>query len=111
MSFGPEPPYVALAGAHLWSVERSRGLRAELRRLGFRRFPFSATARLSSRNGLAPVEMARLASQLRDFGIAFSFGRDWSPSEMVQQLRADGLLQGSFNEISWTRQGWQVRTV
>ena len=55
--------------------------------------------------------MARLAAQLRDLGIAFSYGRDWSPSEVVQQLRDEGLFKGSFNEISWTRQGWQLRTL
>ena len=45
------------------------------------------------------------------FGLAFGFGHDWSPSEVVQQLRDEGLFKGSFNEISWTRQGWQLRTI
>jgi hypothetical protein len=111
MSFGPEPPYVAEAGPQRWTIARCGGLRGPLRGLGFRRLPFSSTATLTARQPMSPAEMARIAAQLRDLGLAFGFGHDWSPSEMVQQLRAEGLFKGSFNEISWTRQGWQLRTL
>ena len=56
-------------------------------------------------------EMATLAGALRALGIAFSAGREWCPSEVVQGLRDRGLLEGEFTEIFWTGQGWGTRTI
>ena len=106
-----DTPYVYRAEFNLWEVRGSRALRRPLRRLGFRRLPFSATATLKRRRPLTFEEMARLATALRDLGIAFAVGREWSPSEVVQKLRDDGLFEGSFTEMAWTGQRWLTRTV
>ena len=105
----PPPAFVAEAGFHRWVVERSRGLRGPLRRLGFRRWPFAQTATFASRRALSFEEMGRLAMALRDLGVAFSAGRDWCPSAVVAQLRDDGLARGDFIEIAWTGEGWSLR--
>ena len=105
------PPFVAEAGFNRWVVERSRGLRGPLRRLGFRRLPFAQTATFASRRALSFEEMGRMAMALRDLGIAFSAGRNWCPSAVVAQLRDDGLAQGEFTEIAWTGEGWLLRKI
>jgi hypothetical protein len=105
------PPYVAEAGPDRWVVKHSSGLRGPLRMLGFRRFPFSSTAEMRPRLPLTFEQMGVLAGELRNLGVAFSYGHDWSPSEVVQQLRDDGLFRGSFVEISWNRTGPELRTL
>jgi hypothetical protein len=55
-------------------------------------------------------EKATLFGRLRDHGVAFAVGRGWSPSEVFDELRAIGLVTGSFHEIYWTGPGaWSVR--
>lgn len=105
------PPYVAMAEPERWVIKLSRELRVPLRKLGFRRFPFSSTAELRPRRPLTFEQMGVLASELRNLGVAFSYGHDWSPSEVVQHLRDEGHFRGSFVEISWTRTGAEVRTI
>ena len=53
-------------------------------------------------------EMAELADGLRALGVAFSAGRDWSPGEVVRDLKARGLVAGQFTEICWTGEGWKL---
>jgi hypothetical protein len=56
--------------------------------------------------------MAELARGLIGLGLPFSAGRDWSPSEVVLDLRDRGLLDGPFTEISWRGPGdWEIRTL
>lgn len=44
---------------------------------------------------------AELLKRLRDLGICFSSGKEWSPAEVFEYLREIGLLEGSFKKISW----------
>lgn len=45
---------------------------------------------------------ARLFAALRDLGVAFSAGREWSPAEVFAWLRDRGLLEGAYLRIAWT---------
>lgn len=47
-------------------------------------------------------ECVRLLEKLRSLGLAFSYGRDWAPSEIFEYYREKGLLSGSYKRISWT---------
>jgi hypothetical protein len=47
-------------------------------------------------------EKVRLFKELRDLGIAFSAGRDWSPSEQFEELRERGLITGKYKHIGWS---------
>jgi hypothetical protein len=56
--------------------------------------------------------MAEIAERLRDLGLAFSAGKDWSPAEYVSWLKLQGLVHGEFTEIYWTGPGrWNVRQI
>jgi len=108
---GP-PPYVAVADPTRWVVKRGSPVAGELRRLGFSRWmpfvPFEA----KFRHALPFEQMGALAGQLRDRGVTFSAGRDWSPSEVVQFLRDEGHFTGSFTEIAWVEDGaWVLRNL
>lgn len=46
-------------------------------------------------------EKIRLFTVLRDMGVAFSGGRDWSPSEQFEDLRDKGLITGKYKHIVW----------
>lgn len=107
------PPHVTIARADLWQVKAADGHAPMLEAMGFRRQP-----RLGGwyDAGFAPpldVEfMAILARRLIEMGFAFSAGRDWSPSEVVQDLRDRRLLFEAFDEIAWKGPGeWIVRTL
>ncbi len=43
----------------------------------------------------------KLFEKLRDIGIAFSTGREWSPAEQFEELREKGLIKGTFTCIIW----------
>jgi len=109
MSTGKPPAYVSEARPDRWVVEGGTALRHELKELGFRRAFLSSTATLTPQAPLSFEAMGRLAAALHALGIAFGAGRDWSPSDVVQQLRQDGLFEGSFTEIAWTGEEWHVR--
>jgi hypothetical protein len=89
-------------------VKRGGALGWRLWRLGFRRWligPHEA----AFRRPRSFEQMGSLAVSLRDLGVAFSAGRDWSPSEVVLDLRDRGLFEGSFTEIYWNSEGWRRR--
>ncbi|WP_414495950.1 hypothetical protein [Stenotrophomonas maltophilia] len=48
------------------------------------------------------IGKARLFAALRDRGVAFSAGREWSPAEVFAWLRDRGLLDGPYLRIAWT---------
>lgn len=50
-------------------------------------------------------EKVRLFTKLRELGIAFSAGQDWSPSEQFEELRDRGLITGKYKHIGWNRPG------
>jgi hypothetical protein len=106
---GRPPPFVSEARPDRWVVEGGSAFGRELRNLGFRSSIFSRTSQLTPGQPLSFEAMGRLAAQLHALGIAFGAGRDWSPSDVVQHLRQDGLFEGSFSEIAWTGEDWHVR--
>jgi hypothetical protein len=110
VSMPSPPPYVAVADPTRWVVEHGSGLGWKLRRLGFHRWlpglPFEA----KFRRPLPFDRMGILAARLRDLGLAFSAGPDWSPSEVMQFLRDEGHIAGTFMEIAWVDGGvWKLR--
>jgi hypothetical protein len=46
-------------------------------------------------------EKPKLFSALRDMGIAFSSGREWSPAEQFEDLRDKGLVSGEYACLVW----------
>lgn len=46
-------------------------------------------------------EKIDLIQKLIDIGALFSAGRDWSPSELLQYYKEQGLLDRDYYEISW----------
>ena len=107
------PPYVTTARADLWQVKGADAHAHLLEGLGFTRSPALGG---HFNGGFAPPldfePMARIARALVQAGFAFSAGRDWSPSEVLQDLRDRGLLAGPFDEIAWKGpDDWVVRTL
>mgnify|MGYP006869414296 CR=1 FL=1 len=43
----------------------------------------------------------RLFEKLRDEGVCFSAGQDWSPAEVFEFLRDNGMLTGPYRKIVW----------
>jgi hypothetical protein len=50
-------------------------------------------------------EKAQVFTALRDAGMCFARGREWSPTEVFEWLRDHGLLSGRFQSISWSAPG------
>jgi len=50
-------------------------------------------------------EKSVIFEKLRDMGVCFSAGREWSPSEVFEHLREKGFLQGGYRKISWKGPG------
>jgi hypothetical protein len=97
-----------------WQVKGARWPSSGLRKLGFRRalLPWGEmNARFRARQ-LDFEGMAGLAKRLIELGFHFGAGSDWSPSEVVQDLRDRGLLNGPIAEIFWTgSEGWRTREI
>jgi hypothetical protein len=93
-----------------WQVKRAGGLGRELLRLGFRPalLPWGEM-NAHFRPPLDVEGMARIARGLIALGVPFSAGREWSPSEVVEDLRDRGLVDGPFQEIAWTGADWRLR--
>ncbi len=47
------------------------------------------------------AEEAQLFSALRDAGVYFARGGEWSPAEVFERMRARGLVVGPFRSITW----------
>jgi hypothetical protein len=52
-------------------------------------------------SALSQEAKAEMLSKLRDCGICFSGGPDWSPSEVFEYLRDRGLLTGRYRKVIW----------
>jgi hypothetical protein len=50
-------------------------------------------------------EKALVFAALRDAGVCFARGREWSPAEVFEWLRVRGMLSGQFRSISWSGPG------
>ena len=44
---------------------------------------------------------AVLFQKLIEIGTLFSYGKDWSPSEIVEYYRDKGLIRGDYLRIAW----------
>jgi hypothetical protein len=52
----------------------------------------------------------RVFAALRDAGVPFAAGREWSPAELFEWFRDRRLLAGGFRSIAWRGPGqWVVR--
>lgn len=50
-------------------------------------------------------EKAMVFARLRDCGVCFAAGPDWSPSEVFEFLRSEGLLIGKYRRVAWSGPG------
>lgn len=107
------PPHVLTARADLWQVKAADPHAALLAGLGFRRLPrLGGWFDVTFAPPLGLEDMAMVARMLIEARFAFSAGRDWSPSEVVQDLRDRGLVFNAFEEIVWKGPGdWKVRSL
>lgn len=107
------PPHVTIARADLWQVKGADAHAILLGGLGFKRgFRLGGWFEAVFDPPLDFENMALAARVLIEAGFAFSAGRDWSPSEVVQDLRDRKLLAGPFDEIAWKGPGdWIVRAL
>jgi len=48
-----------------------------------------------------PAERKALALQLMRLDALFSEGKDWSPAELMESFRDQGIVQGKFRTIAW----------
>lgn len=101
--------YVAMADGEMIRLIVSPSREAKsLTRLGF--CAVNSERGAYERGVSSLQEKADVFSKLRDLGIAFSRGREWSPAEVFESLRDDGLIVGAFNEVAWSGPGdWTVR--
>ncbi|MGK9232531.1 hypothetical protein KXS07_11400 [Inquilinus limosus] len=51
------------------------------------------------------IDRANILKYLRDIGVCFSYGKEWSPSEIFEELRDKGLIDGKYNMVTWTGGG------
>jgi hypothetical protein len=107
------PPHVTMARLDLWQVKGGDDRATLLKGLGFRRKSMLGGHYEAAFDPPLDFEnMAIVARLLIEGGFAFSGGRDWSPSEVVQDLRDRRLLFDPFDEIAWKGPGdWVVRTL
>jgi hypothetical protein len=105
------PPYVASAGPDRWLIQAaSPALGSALLKMSFGVMADNAGYEFRPPTPMSLAEAATIAGQLRDMGVAFSAGTDWSPSEVMKDLRDRGLCEGPFTEISWTSPGrWNLQ--
>lgn len=50
----------------------------------------------------SPDDRVKLFQQLRAGDFAFSAGREWSPSELFELFRDQGLIAGDYLRIAWS---------
>ena len=64
-------------------------------------------ARLNTFSKSVPEQNAKVKVlvDLRDYGVCFSGGAAWSPSEVFEYLRDQGLLIGSYRRVEWSGPG------
>ncbi|MDD5492357.1 MAG: hypothetical protein PHV60_06740 [bacterium] len=93
--------YVSFTG-HKIFVENVKeiNLKKELIKIGFqesKRIPLRFEIAVSGKE-----EISSFYVKLRDLGILFSAGKDWSPAAQFEELRDKGLITGKFKMIGWS---------
>jgi hypothetical protein len=94
------PPYVSAADGDIVVLRAPREqLAAPLNQLEFK--PTTPAGDVLSRAVADDAEKAQVMAELRQAGVSFARGREWSPAEVFERLRDQGLLTGAFRSISW----------
>jgi sarcosine oxidase gamma subunit len=94
------PPYVSAADGDTVVIHAPREpLAPLLNQLEFK--PTTPAGDVLSRAVADEAEKARVMAALREAGVSFARGREWSPAEVFERLRDQGLLTGAFRSISW----------
>jgi transposase len=75
----------------------SKSNKAALARLGFDEEGDYMTRAISDTS-----DRCRLLENLLDLDALFSYGRDWSPSELVEYYRDQGFINRPFRVIAWS---------
>ena len=106
------PPYVASSDFKRVTIQGTNPVLADrLQKLGFGQTADGAGFELRCSEPMTFEELAALATKLRDMGLAFSAGPDWSPSEVMNDLRDRELCNGPYTQISWTGpEQWSLQT-
>jgi hypothetical protein len=107
------PTFVSHIGAYIF-IEQCAGLETQLAALGFveDREVSSSLHRYQKKAPADKEELAVVLDQLRRNNIAFSWGKDWSPAAIVEQLKEEGFLFGKFLAIGWGGPGdWRVSEI
>lgn len=56
-------------------------------------------------NVVGEKDKSAVFEKLRDAGVCFSAGKEWSPSEIFEYLRDKGFIRGGYRKISWNSPG------
>jgi len=106
------PAYVSMARFDWWQVKCAGALRPALVQLGFRPALLPrGEMNVHFQPQLDFEGMARIARDLIALGLPFSAGKEWCPSEVVEDLRDRGLVTGPFEQIYWTGADCHLRTL
>lgn len=94
----PETEIVVLDIAGSWArvACSTQGDEAKLAKLGF----VVEKGQMVRPIADAP-DRQRLANALVGLGALFSGGRDWSPAELVDYYREQGVVRGAYRVITW----------
>lgn len=99
----PDNPYIVKADdLHIRLRAPSEKEVEAILALGFFFDPILSVYIFTATNHSQKVAMLSL---LRDSGVYFSAGREWSPAEVFEYLRDEGKLSGSYQRISWLGNG------
>jgi hypothetical protein len=90
---------VDIAGrvARVRTANTSTSNKAALSRLGFTEEGDDMIRAISDTS-----DRCRLLESLLDLDALFSYGRDWSPSELVEYYRDLGFISRAFRVIAWS---------
>lgn len=87
------------AGSRLAVTVLDTNVVGNLHRIGFEP---ASPSRLNLNAGGKLQQKAVLFRQLRELGIGFAAGKDWSPADVFEHLRDAGLIEGSYLRVAWT---------
>ena len=95
------PPYVSRAdGDEVEVLSAEEPIRSALSAIGFESDEERPDALIRAVED--DDEKAEVFAALRDLGVCFSWGREWSPAEVFQWLSEKGLIAGPFLTIGWS---------
>ncbi len=105
------PPFVSMVAPRKWVPSSAKELIGGLSSIPAAVSAHGETVTLQA-SGDDEETAARIAESVRDLGVAFSAGKDWSPAAYIGFLKGKGAVAGQFTEIFWTEPGrWGFRTI